>query len=167
MSAQGVQSLQSFVMASAAPEQLPGVVDTTTKGNSLDEKNSSAVPATEPAAAPVESSSSGNDNDIEQQQDNALARVKTKFGERPKCFKNTFQEVSFVFQATVATATSSFLTGVGMIVTASIGRDLGMTQGEISWITASTSYVCPPTPHPFRLLGSWMSRGSFVRAAFK
>lgn len=63
------------------------------------------------------------------------------FGDRPECFKNTFQEVSFVFQATMATATSSFLTGVCLIVTASIGRDLGMTQGQISWITASTRYV--------------------------
>lgn len=49
--------------------------------------------------------------------------------------------MSFVFQAIVATATTSFLVGVGMIVTASIGRDLGMTQGEISWISASTSLV--------------------------
>lgn len=63
------------------------------------------------------------------------------FGDRPECFKNTFQEVSFVFQATMATATSSFLTGVCLIVTASIGRDLGMTQGQISWITASTRCV--------------------------
>ncbi|KAL2274757.1 hypothetical protein FJTKL_02736 [Diaporthe vaccinii] len=41
----------------------------------------------------------------------------------------------------MATATSSFLTGVCLIVTASIGRDLGMSQGQISWITASTSLV--------------------------
>ena len=68
-----------------------------------------------------------------------LARTQTRFGDRPACFQNAFQEISFVFQATVATATTSFLTGVGVIVTASIGRDLGMTQGEISWITASTS----------------------------
>ena len=69
----------------------------------------------------------------------ALARTETRFDDRPACFHNAFQEISFVFQATVATATTSFLTGVGVIVTASIGRDLGMTQGEISWITASTS----------------------------
>ncbi|KAH8681577.1 major facilitator superfamily domain-containing protein [Xylariales sp. PMI_506] len=78
--------------------------------------------------------------DIEDQ-GSVLSRIKTGFGERPECFKSTFQEVSFVFQATVATATTSFLTGVGMIVTARIGQDLGMTQGEISWITASTSLV--------------------------
>lgn len=81
------------------------------------------------------------DVEEQQQQGSPLSRIKTSFGARPACFRNTFQEVSFVFQATVATATTSFLTGVGMIVTASIGRDLGMTQGEISWITASTSLV--------------------------
>lgn len=70
--------------------------------------------------------------------ENAASGVRDDFGRRPDCFKSTFQEVSFVFQATMATATSSFLTGVCLIVTASIGRDLGMTQGQISWITAST-----------------------------
>ena len=36
-------------------------------------------------------------------------------------------------------ATASFLQGASSIVTASIGRDLSMTQGEITWITASTA----------------------------
>lgn len=72
---------------------------------------------------------------------NAADGTNSYFGDRPDCFKNTFQEVSFIFQATMATATSSFLTGVCLIVTASIGRDLGMTQGQISWITASTRCV--------------------------
>ncbi|KAI1102282.1 MFS general substrate transporter [Jackrogersella minutella] len=70
-----------------------------------------------------------------------LERIKTRFGDRPECFKNTFQEVSFVFQATVATATTSFLTGVAMIITVPVSKDLGMTQGEIAWISASTSLV--------------------------
>jgi MFS family permease len=61
------------------------------------------------------------------------------FGARPACFTSTLQECLFVFQATTATATSSFFLGASAILTASIGRDLGMTQGEISWITASTS----------------------------
>lgn len=72
------------------------------------------------------------------QGENGANGIRNDFGHRPDCFKSTFQEVSFVFQATMATATSSFLTGVCLIVTASIGRDLGMTQGQISWITAST-----------------------------
>ncbi|KAI0889029.1 MFS general substrate transporter [Annulohypoxylon maeteangense] len=70
-----------------------------------------------------------------------LQRIKTSFGDRPECFKNTFQEVSFVFQATVATATTSFLTGVALIITVPVSKDLGMTQGEIAWISASTSLV--------------------------
>ncbi|KAK3939888.1 major facilitator superfamily domain-containing protein [Diplogelasinospora grovesii] len=64
---------------------------------------------------------------------------KSAFGDRPACFKNTLQEVAFVFQATNATATTSFFQGASAIITASIGRDLGMTQGEITWITASTT----------------------------
>ncbi|KAL7627678.1 hypothetical protein AAE478_001872 [Parahypoxylon ruwenzoriense] len=70
-----------------------------------------------------------------------LEKIKTNFGDRPECFKNTFQEVSFVFQATVATATTSFLTGVALIITVPVSQDLGMTQGEIAWISASTSLV--------------------------
>ena len=61
------------------------------------------------------------------------------FGARPACFKSTFQEVAFVSQATIATATSSFFQGASAILTASIGRDLGMSQGQITWITASTA----------------------------
>jgi hypothetical protein len=75
------------------------------------------------------------------ERDDLADGVKNNFGDRPDCFKSTLQEVSFVFQATMATATSSFLTGVCLIVTASIGHDLGMTQGQISWITASTRYA--------------------------
>ncbi|KAI5919851.1 major facilitator superfamily domain-containing protein [Camillea tinctor] len=70
-----------------------------------------------------------------------LQRIKTHFGDRPECFKNTLQEVSFVFQATVATATTSFLSGVALIITVPVARDLGLTQGQISWISASTSLV--------------------------
>ncbi|KAI1802811.1 MFS general substrate transporter [Daldinia bambusicola] len=71
----------------------------------------------------------------------SLERVKSKFGDRPECFKNTFQEISFIFQATVATATTSFLNGVALVITVPVARDLGMTQGEIAWISAATSLV--------------------------
>jgi MFS family permease len=67
------------------------------------------------------------------------ANAHPAFGARPACFKNTFQEVAFVSQATIATATSSFFQGASAIITASIGRDLGMSQGQITWITASTA----------------------------
>lgn len=58
---------------------------------------------------------------------------------RPACFRSTVQEVSFVGQATVAMASSTFLVGATSIVTASIGKDLGMTQAEIVWIAAAST----------------------------
>ncbi|KAK4240889.1 major facilitator superfamily-domain-containing protein [Achaetomium macrosporum] len=63
----------------------------------------------------------------------------TPFGARPACFTSTALEIAFVLQATMATATSSFFQGASAIITASVGRDLGMTQGQITWITASTA----------------------------
>lgn len=60
-------------------------------------------------------------------------------GQRPPCFSSTLQEVSFVTQSTIAMSTTTFLVGASSIVTASIGRDLNMTQAEISWIAASTT----------------------------
>ncbi|KAI0132247.1 major facilitator superfamily domain-containing protein [Xylariales sp. AK1849] len=113
----------------SAPGQLPDAAALEAEGDEIVMPPLRA--ATKPAAEPAGGS------DVEQGPE--LSRIKTKYGDRPECFKNTSQEVSFVFQATVATATASFLTGVSMIVTASIGRDLGMTQGEISWIPAATS----------------------------
>lgn len=95
--------------------------------------------------------------------ENAADGIENDFGDRPDCFKSTFQEVSFVFQATMATATSSFLTGVCLIVTASIGRDLGMTQGQISWITASTRYAL----FPLRAIVIADDMSSLVAGAFQ
>lgn len=60
-------------------------------------------------------------------------------GKRPECFKNTFQEICFIFMATLALATNSLVTGAMIIVTASIGRDLHMTQTQITWISAATT----------------------------
>ncbi|KKY34188.1 putative major facilitator superfamily protein [Diaporthe ampelina] len=65
--------------------------------------------------------------------------IRQKLGNRPECFKNTAQEVSFVTQATIAMASNPFLTGATSTVTATIGRELGMTQGQVSWIAASTT----------------------------
>ncbi|KAI1179418.1 major facilitator superfamily domain-containing protein [Nemania sp. FL0916] len=70
-----------------------------------------------------------------------LERITTSFGDRPDCFKNTLQEVAFVIQSTVATASTAFLTGTALIITVPVSIDLGMTQGQISWIGASTSLV--------------------------
>lgn len=65
--------------------------------------------------------------------------IRQKLGSRPACFKSTAHEVSFVAQATVAMASNPFLTGATSTVTATIGRELGMTQGQVSWIAASTT----------------------------
>ncbi|KAK0759473.1 hypothetical protein N5P37_007661 [Trichoderma harzianum] len=59
---------------------------------------------------------------------------RTTIGKRPECFKSTFQEICFIFMATLAMATNSLVTGAMIIVTASIGRDLHMTQAQITWI---------------------------------
>ncbi|KAK0714896.1 major facilitator superfamily-domain-containing protein [Lasiosphaeris hirsuta] len=82
----------------------------------------------------------GNDHEAASGGDSSSSTPQQRaFGVRPAVFKSTWQEVAFVFQATNATATSSFFQGASAIITASIGRDLGMTQGEITWITASTA----------------------------
>lgn len=73
-------------------------------------------------------------------EDVAVQKAKApKIGERPDVFKSTTQEVLFVFMATVAMATSTFLTGTTVIVTAAIGRDLNMSQSQISWIAAAAT----------------------------
>lgn len=65
--------------------------------------------------------------------------LKNNTGTRPECFKSTFQEICFIFMATLAMATNSLVTGAMIIVTASIGRDLHMTQAQITWISAATT----------------------------
>jgi hypothetical protein len=64
---------------------------------------------------------------------------RSSIGKRPECFKSTFQEICFIFMATLALATNSLVTGAMIIVTASIGRDLHMTQAQITWISAATT----------------------------
>lgn len=95
-----------------------------------------------PAATPRPASAPGQPEDPDhpaRSANNNLIHYNGTFGARPACFTSTLQECLFVFQATTATATSSFFQGASAILTVSIGRDLGMTQGQISWITASTA----------------------------
>lgn len=93
--------------------------------------------------------------DVEQGAAVSLARVVSTFGDRPECFANTLQEMSFVLMATVATATTSFLAGMAQIITVAVSQDLKMTQGQIAWIAAATSWVFPfplsPSPLPSSL----------------
>ena len=58
---------------------------------------------------------------------------------RPACFKSTLQEVLFVLTATMAIAMSALLTGSITVVSSFIGRDLGMTTAQITWISSAAN----------------------------
>jgi hypothetical protein len=60
---------------------------------------------------------------------------------RPECFRSTFQECLFVMSVTMAVAMSSFLTGAITVMSSFAGRDLHMSNAEISWLNAAPSYV--------------------------
>lgn len=65
---------------------------------------------------------------------------------RPACFSNTAQELGFVFTATMAMAMGPFLTGAITVISSFVGRDLGMTTAQVTWLVAASSYVyTPPT----------------------
>jgi hypothetical protein len=66
---------------------------------------------------------------------------------RPECFSSTFQEALFVLSVTMAVAMNSFLTGSVIVNSSFVGRDLGMTTAEITWLNSATSYVyCAQNP---------------------
>lgn len=109
-------------------------------GGPESESQSSGSSAFKPAESPATAEVASDDKGAEMSQ---LERITTSFGARPECFKSTLQEVAFVMQATVATASSAFLAGTALVITVPVALDLNMTQGEISWISASTSYVIP------------------------
>ncbi|KAL3447308.1 major facilitator superfamily domain-containing protein [Aspergillus insuetus] len=71
------------------------------------------------------------------EQETDSASPEPRIGKCPECFKSTFHEISFVIMATLAMATDSLVTGAMIIVTSSIGRDLDMTQAQITWIRIS------------------------------
>ncbi len=60
-------------------------------------------------------------------------------GERPACFKSTFQECLVILTGTFAIGMGSFLSGMITVITAPIGRDLDMTSAEVAWIGASSA----------------------------
>ena len=67
--------------------------------------------------------------------------VEPGYAARPACFRNTLEECLFVLTATMAIGQTSFFQGSIVGITASIGRDLNMNSGEITWINAGASYV--------------------------
>jgi len=62
---------------------------------------------------------------------------------RPACFKSTIEEILFVLTATMAIAMGSILSGSITVITSFVGKDLGMTTAEITWISSASSYVPP------------------------
>lgn len=58
---------------------------------------------------------------------------------RPECFSSTFQECCFVLSVTMAVAMTSFLGGSITVMSSFAGRDLGMSNAEITWMNAATS----------------------------
>jgi hypothetical protein len=58
---------------------------------------------------------------------------------RPECFSSTLQECLFVASVTMAVAMTSFLGGSITVMSSFAGRDLGMSNAEITWMNAATS----------------------------
>jgi hypothetical protein len=58
---------------------------------------------------------------------------------RPECFRSTFQECLFVLSVTMAVAMTSFLSGSITVMSSFAGKDLNMTNSEITWMNAATS----------------------------
>lgn len=61
-----------------------------------------------------------------------------KYGARPACFTSTVQEVLFVVTCTMAIGLSSMAAGVITVISSFVGRDLGMTNAEITWLSAAS-----------------------------
>lgn len=58
---------------------------------------------------------------------------------RPAIFRSTFQEILFIFTATMSVAMPSFLQGSTLVVSSFIKRDLNMTTSQLTWMTASSA----------------------------
>ncbi|KAL4899295.1 hypothetical protein BDW74DRAFT_171585 [Aspergillus multicolor] len=84
--------------------------------------------------------------------------IKPGIGPRPSCFKSTLHEISFVLLATLAMATNSLVTGALIIVTASIGADLDMSQAQITWISAATTLTAGAFQLPLGQLTDLLGR---------
>lgn len=68
---------------------------------------------------------------------------------RPENFTSTFEECVFVFTVVMASASTTFLQGVTVINTATIGKNLSMTAAQVTWISAALGYEyhgCPGPP---------------------
>lgn len=94
--------------------------------NTMDEKTAT----TRPESVATKDGSHNDANELEPVQTNNA---------RPACFSSTVQEVLFVLTATMAIAMGALLTGSVTVISSFIGRDLGMTTAQITWIASATS----------------------------
>lgn len=58
---------------------------------------------------------------------------------RPACFSSTVQEILFVLTATMAIGMTSFLAGTVTVTSSFVGRSLGMTTAQITWMSSASS----------------------------
>lgn len=68
---------------------------------------------------------------------------------RPECFNSAAQEILFVVAVTMAVAMSAFLSGSVTVMITFAGRDLGMSNAEVTWMSAATAYVYRCLDHRF------------------
>ncbi|KAI1113136.1 major facilitator superfamily domain-containing protein [Nemania sp. NC0429] len=136
--ANGSEQAPAVAAETSMPQQADGLGH---DGSQSSQRSSALKPEEIHTTAELELDGLTDHSDEEAGGMSRLERIKTSFGARPECFRNTLQEVAFVMQATVATASTAFLMGTALIITVPVSLDLNMTQGEISWISASTSLV--------------------------
>ncbi|KAK3996780.1 major facilitator superfamily-domain-containing protein [Cladorrhinum sp. PSN332] len=90
---------------------------------------------TAPPSINEASSSSANDSSSE----NVPKPKFSSFGARPSYFPTLLSELLFILQAMTAIAMTTFFQGASAIITFPISQSLSMSQGQITWITASTA----------------------------
>lgn len=75
---------------------------------------------------------------------------------RPEHFRNLFEECIFVFAIMMATSATTFIQGVIVINTATIGNDLKMTSAQVTWIAAAIGCaLLSPYPGLANILQTW------------
>ncbi|KAL2353193.1 putative transporter [Cryomyces antarcticus] len=95
---------------------------------------------TSTASSDLEAEWQGNGPAVDDKEPTVVRSIlKAHDGGRPACFSSTFTEVLFVLTATMAIAMSSFTAGSTTVITSFIGRDLGMSIAEITWISSSSA----------------------------
>lgn len=126
-----------YAASDSAPAPAPGGVVPDSPSSSSDGEKTSAS-ATSAAGPPNTTTTGGGGGNF--LPGRRSSRWSDKMGPRPACFRGAAHEALFAaIVAPAAIGAASMLTGAVSVVTAAIGRDLGMTQGQIPWISAASS----------------------------